>query len=71
MPFITVGDVHKFGLGIDFDFYISEDQPAPGTPPKTILKHKRGHIKLRTERDATTVFDIMTMAIDKFEVTDK
>ena len=71
MTFLTVGDAYKDGQNLTFDFYLSEDQTPMGVPPRKILKHKTAHVKFVTPRDAQAVFDILTMAIQSFEVVDK
>lgn len=69
--FFTLGDADKNGTFLGFDFYLSEDAPPAGTPPKKILKHKKAEVHFRNPRDAQTFFDILTMGIQRFEIMDE
>lgn len=71
MTFVTVGDADKRGNQVTFDWYISEDQTPTGVPPRKILKHQKVKMQFRTMRDAQAFFDIITMAVDYWEIEDK
>lgn len=71
MTFVTVGDADKQGNQMRFDWYISEDNPQPGFVPKKILKNQKVKMQFRTMRDAQAFFDIITMAVDYWEIEDK
>ena len=71
MTFVTVGDSDKRGNQIWFDWYISEDNPPLGSPPKKLLKNQKVKMQFRTMKDAQSFFDIITMAVDYWEIEDK
>ena len=72
MVFITIGDASKQGNQITYDWYISEDKPPmTGISPKQIIKHQNLKMEFRTMRDAQAFFDIITMAVDHWEIEDK
>jgi len=71
MVFITIGDTNKQGNQVTYDWYISEDKTPTGVPPKKILKHQNIKMAFRTMRDAQQFFDIITMAVDHWEIEDK
>jgi len=74
MVFITIGDADKQGNQVTYDWYISKDKTpsgVTGVPPREIIKHQNIKMEFRTMRDAQTFFDIITMAVDHWEIEDK
>jgi len=71
MTYITIGDANKQGNQVTFDWYISTDKTPTGVPPKKIIKHQNLKMQFRTMRDAQAFFDIITMAVDHWEIEDK
>jgi len=68
VTFITIGDANKQGNQVTYDWYISTDKTPTGVPPQKIIKHQNLKMQFRTMRDAQAFFDIITMAVDHWEI---